>query len=473
MKYSSLLLLLSLTVIGGISQTGTTALPTTLSTATASKYLDLLTSKFSRLQNSIEKQTNKALQKLQKQEAKLYKQLAKKDTAAANRLFKQQQAKYAAMQEQLHNAGTAKQPLKEYLPHFDTLKSSLAFIEKASGLDPAQLQLAKNELQQFEGKMQIANTIKRQLKERKQDLQQQLEKYGMGKELMGLKKEVYYYQQQVQEFKTLLNDTKKLEQKAIVALKQSSLFKEFMKKNSLLAQLFKVPDNYGSAENLAGLQTRASVEALLNQRVASGGGGTNPRQVLQQQMQAAKKELKVLRDKVNKLGGNSSSMDMPEFKPNTQKTKSFLQRIEYGMNFQTLKSQYFMPVTTDIALTAGYKLNDKSTIGIGAAFKMGWGKDYQNVKINGQGLNLRSFVDIKIKGNYWISGGYEQNYMQEFTRYEQLQSISAWQSSGLLGLTKKYKIGKKTHQLQLLWDFLSYQQTPRAPALKFRVGYKL
>lgn len=78
MKYSGLLLLLCLAVISGISQTGTTALPTTLSPATASKYLDLLTSKFSRLQNSIEKQTNKALQKLQKQEAKLYKQLAKK-----------------------------------------------------------------------------------------------------------------------------------------------------------------------------------------------------------------------------------------------------------------------------------------------------------------------------------------------------------------------------------------------------------
>jgi hypothetical protein len=52
--------------------------------------------------------------------------------------------------------------------------------------------------------------------------------------------------------------------------------------------------------------------------------------------------------------------------------------------------------------------------------------------------------------------------------------ISSWQKSGLVGVSKivsiKSKFFKKT-KLQLLWDFLSYQQMPRTQPIKFRVGY--
>jgi len=86
-------------------------------------------------------------------------------------------------------------------------------------------------------------------------------------------------------------------------------------------------------------------------------------------------------------------------------------------------------------------------------------------------MGLRSFVDVKLKGSFWMSGGYEQNYQQAFGKIDILKDISHWQQSGLIGITKKYKIGKKTSNMQLLWDFLSYQQIPKTPAIKFRVGY--
>ena len=56
------------------------------------------------------------------------------------------------------------------------------------------------------------------------------------------------------------------------------------------------------------------------------------------------------------------------------------------------------------------------------------------------------------------------NYLQAFSKYEQLKNLSRWQRSGLIGLTKKYKVGKKENNLQLLWDFLSYHQVLRSPA---------
>ena len=68
-----------------------------------------------------------------------------------------------------------------------------------------------------------------------------------------------------------------------------------------------------------------------------------------------------------------------------------------GTNLQTVKGNNFFPSTTDMAISVGYKLNDKSIIGIGSAYKMGWGKDIRHIAITHQGIGLRSFVDYRIK----------------------------------------------------------------------------
>jgi hypothetical protein len=52
--------------------------------------------------------------------------------------------------------------------------------------------------------------------------------------------------------------------------------------------------------------------------------------------------------------------------------------------------------------------------------------------------------------------------------------LQYWTRSGLIGLSKtvsmKSRVFKKA-QLQLLWDFLSYQQVPQTQPLVFRIGY--
>ena len=174
--------------------------------------------------------------------------------------------------------------------------------------------------------------------------------------------------------------------------------------------------------------------------------------------------------------GGSSDDELPDFKPNNQKTKNFWQRLEYGTNIQSQRPNNIFPVTSDIGLSLGYKLNDKSVIGLGASYKMGWGQSFRNINITHQGAGLRSFADVKLKGSFWISGGYEMNYRNEFNRIDALKDLNAWQQSGLIGMSKvvsmNSKFFKKT-KLQLLWDFLSYQQTPRTQAIVFRVGYNL
>lgn len=195
-------------------------------------------------------------------------------------------------------------------------------------------------------------------------------------------------------------------------------------------------------------------------------------QVMHQQVQGAKDQLNLLKDKVNKLGGGSTEKEMPDFKPNDQKTKSLLQRLEFGSNLQTVKSNKFFPSTTDVGLSLGYKLNDKSTIGLGGSYKMGWGRDIRHISISHQGIGLRSFVDYKIKGSIWLSGGAEMNYRSQFSNFKILDNYSAWQKSALIGISKKYQVSKKVKgNAQLMYDALWKEQVPRTQALVFRIGY--
>ena len=139
---------------------------------------------------------------------------------------------------------------------------------------------------------------------------------------------------------------------------------------------------------------------------------------------------------------------------------------------QSQPAQYYLPATTDVALTLGYKLNDNKRFGIGASYKIGWGNGLKDIHISNEGIGLRSYIDIKAKGNIWLSGGFEYNYLSSFRSLQDLHNnIDVWQRSALMGLSKKYKIGKKEGNAQLLYDFLHSRQTPPSTALKFRLGW--
>lgn len=438
--------------------------------------------KYASLSGKLSRSNEKYLHRMQTQEEKLAKKLSRKDSSAGAKALSDSKEKYEKLRNGLKAAGakTGAPSLDQYMPRLDSMQTLFKFMDKSGMKMPGvsadklkEVQAISSQLNGLQAQLQNATDIKQFIKERKQLLTDQLGKFGMGDQLKQVNKQVYYYQQQVSEYKDLINDPDKLQEKALSLVRGSSVFKDFMSRNSQLAFLFGAPANSTPIAALAGLQTRASVQSQLSQRMSAAGGGGDPQQYLQQQVQQAQAEMDKLKDKINKLGGGGSDMVIPEFKPNNQKTKPFWKRIEYGVNIQSTKTTGLLPTTSDLAVTMGYKLTDKSTIGIGAGYKMGWGKNISHIHLSSQGLSLRSYVDIKLKGSIWISGGYESNYQTEFTRIEQLQNINAWQRSGLIGLTKKYKVAKKNGNLQLLWDFLSYSQLPRTQALKVRVGYTL
>lgn len=450
------------------------------------RFNERIQQKTEKLEAQLTRQTEKYLQRLARKEEKLRKKLMKTDSTTAKQLFDGSATQYARQSEQLRNPpAITGRAGGVYMPYIDSLKTSLSFLQNNSSLlnsdEAKKVTGSLQQVQQLQGKLQQSEQVKAFIRQRKEQIRAALSRYthlpkGLTRDYQDINKELYYYSRQVQEYRDMLSDPDKLLTKTLALLNQLPAFQHFIQQHSELAGLFSVPAGYSSNTSLAGLQTRTQVQQLLQTQLSAAG--PNAQQMLQQNLQAAQAQLNQLKDKINKLGAGGADMDMPDFRPNNQKTKSFWKRLEYGTNLQTQKSNNFFPTTSDIGLSVGYKLSDNSVVGIGGSYKVGWGKDIRHIDITSQGAGLRSFLDVKLKGSFFASGGFEYNYQPLTVSETVTPDITAqadqWQQSGLVGISKivslKSKTFKKT-KLQLLWDFLSYQQQPRTQAIKFRVGY--
>ncbi|HVY76219.1 MAG TPA: hypothetical protein VG890_15425 [Puia sp.] len=445
------------------------------------KLFSRLDKKTAELDRQLDKQTEKYLDKLAREERKLKERLYKTDSAKAAALFANDpEGQYQQFIQKIKNEGSADihSMGSEYLPYADSLNVSLSFLNKNPQLldntkiVPADIENTLTQVKQLQAKLLDADAIKAYVQQRKEQLKQALTGELSNSDTYGsYSKGLYYYSQQVREYREAFNDPGKLLKKALELLNRLPAFSSFMKQNSFLAGLFSVPGDYGSADALTGMQTRDQVLAMMQNQI--GQGGPNAASTIQNSLQSASQDIQNIQNKVSSLGGGNGSMDMPNFKPRQQKTKTFLQRIEYGVNIQTQHAAYYFPTTTDIGLSIGYKLSANNTIGIGTSYKIGWGQDIQHVHFTSQGASIRSFVDIRARKNFFFSGGFEYNYQPIDGQH--LNNLNSWQQSGLIGISRivsmNTKVFKKT-KLQFLWDFLSYRQIPnRGQPFKFRVGY--
>jgi hypothetical protein len=437
------------------------------------KVFGVLDKKTASIEQKLDRQTNRYIDKLQKQEHKLRKKLWRKDSALAKQLFDGADEKYNHLKT---SPGNVSKYSSVYSGHLDSLTTALGFL-KADGIVPnPALQKSLDQYKELQLRLNASDQVKKYLADREQVLKQEFGKLGMVREVRKYREQVYYYQQQVREYKQMFEDPSKIEAKLLELVAKLPQFNRFFADNSMLGSLFSLPGSTSSSTaSVPGLQTRAMVNlALVNQF----GTSTAITQQLQQNVQSAQGQLNVLKDKARKFSsgsyGNTDGGDIPGFKPNEQKTKSFFQRLEYGGNIQTQRARYFFPVTSDIAVSLGYKINNKSSAGIGASYKLGWGNNWSSIDVTQQGVGLRSYLDWKFKGSFYLSGGYEQNYNAMINSIDVLKNYSAWQTSGLIGISKKYTVSKKINgDMKLLWDFLSYQQIPKAQPILFRIGYSL
>lgn len=432
------------------------------------KFFNGVDRKSEKFQQRILRSTTKYLSKLERRELRLKKQLTKKDSAAANQVFGNVQERYDKLKAIASDPSSSVNP--NYIGHLDSLKTTLKFLDNQQ-IIPGSKKITESigALQKGQESFNMAGRIQQELDERHEFIKNKIQQTGVVKQYNKLRQDVYYYKQQLQEYRNMFEDPSKLQTLVLTAVSEVPAFAQFFAKHSQLGSLFMLPANPGNATALSGMQTRTQLMEQLGSRL---GVGTNTSNMIASSINDGQTAVQQLKDKLSGSQGNGDP-DMPNFKPNDKKSKSFFNRLDVGANMQNVKSSYFFPSTTDLGVSIGYNFRPNIVAGIGAAYKMGWGKSIRHISISHEGVGLRTFLDVKLKGSFWLTGGSELNYRSAFKKIEELKDESAWQQSILAGLSKKVQVKNRKADFKLLYDFLYRQQRPEGQPLIFRVGYSL
>jgi hypothetical protein len=416
---------------------------------------------------SLQQIEKKFIKKIDRREAAALRKLARRDPDYARRLKIQCDSLKLLV---LHDTNS-KKLASGYDGHIDTIQQAIAF------LDTNARRAISPSVDKWKGAWKNHLATRQSIVSRRQLLEKALQDNGLSKQADRIGKEAFYFEEGAKAIEEKLSVADHWETKALEALRNSNAFRNFFRSNSELAGLFPAPPVSANGNTqLPGLQTRNSINALLTRQFGASRAAT---QALREQVSSAQQQLREIQNKLLQLksGSINTGGDNPlpsRYKLNAQKSKSFIQRLEYGFNIQTVKAAHSFPASGNLGLSLGYKISDGGSVGIGAAFKLGLGHGWDHIRLSGEGVGLRSYAEQKLKGKIFLAGGYEWNYQQSLASLASLPGISKWQQSGLIGLSKKYQAGKKIKgSMQLLWDFLSYQQVPHAQPIVFRIGYAL
>jgi len=438
--------------------------------------------KVDELNSKLSKKTERYLRHLAKKEAQLRKKILSLDSAAAKTIFSYDPMKQMkVLLAKINNTDSSSNfsaITGQYYPYLDSLKGFLQFANLENEGLTSRINSSIGQLGGVQAKLSSADAISQLINQRKEQIKRYLlSKTSVPRSIKKLygdySKQAYYYKQEVAELKETLNDPDKILKKALSLASKTTAFKQFMQRNSFLSQFFNT--STGTAGNMQSQTTGLLTRDQLIQNVTSLTGNGAGQSLEAMALQTANNQTgQSSTDFLSRLGGKDNTKEIPDYNPNLERTKSFKDRLEFGTNFQTQKGTSYFPVTTDMAMSVGYKLNSKSVVGIGAAYKLGLGSSINNIRLTSEGIGFRSFLDYKIKGSFFVTGGFEYNYQQPMVGLNAVNLANGWAKSGLVGITKTIKLGTKffkQSKVQLLWDFLGKTQIPQRQQFVFRVGY--
>jgi hypothetical protein len=441
------------------------------------KFIQTTNNKIDKYSNRITSKMKKNLEKLSKFEEKIHKLLLKANPTVAEQLFGAGRITFASMLAKVKEGKALSENYKSsYDAYCDKLVTNIKYLEtQKEGLNKKYilpLQSAKEKAMQLEKDVAETEAAQALIKERKKELLAEAYKVlGKSKYFKKISKQEYYYFEYLKEYKSIFNDETKLEKTAIELIKKIPGFEKFASENSALAGLFGNFSLQGggggnSIPIVNGLAPRSQVMQGVQAVVGGAGVGFNPMDMITQQMPDVKNKF------ANLLGGSGGAdAELPDFKPNTQKVKSFLKRLDYSSEIQFGAANNFLPTTANIAMTVGYKLNDKFSTGAGMSYILGLGQGWNNLKLSSEGVGFGTYLKMKMKKGFNVQGGSEWNYNTHFNKIIDLKN-NGWQQTALLGFTKSMKAGKKAKsEIKLLYDFLHNSHRPSTQPFIFRVGY--
>jgi hypothetical protein len=477
-KCIATVLLLILSIITSSAQ------DSTLNKLLSVKKLESIESKATSYNSKIDKQTEKYLKKIERQEKKLEKKIARLDSSAAKQLFDDLTLQYDGLKKKLTDKTTRFKNSKvvQRFGGLDSTNNYLQFIKdnelfKNVKNVSEKVNSTLDQYKELKEKLALTKDISAFMQQRKELLKQTLDKFKLGKHLKKYNKAVYYYSEQIKSYKEIFRRPEKIEQKILEHLRKLPAFNDFVARNNL-TQLFpnanlnnisSVTANLGSATSYSGLQSRTSVQQAIIQNVFNNtpNSAVDIQSQFNQSMNTYN-QFKV--DFENQKSGGAIKKNQG-FRPNSQKTKSFKERISFSYDIQFQRKSNVLPNASNVAVNLNYKANDFMNSGIGMAFKIGFGESIQKIKFTTESIGLRSFIEYKTIHSLYVRVGAEYSYNIARVLIPNVLERENWDKSALLGLSKKVNFKSKSASVQLMYDFLYKQNIPFSNPLIYRISY--
>ncbi|MBS1509562.1 MAG: hypothetical protein JST86_01880 [Bacteroidetes bacterium] len=445
------------------------------------QYVQQVDAKMEQYTQRITHKTTQTLTHLARWEAKIKSLLEKASPETAQRLFGNNQLTFAAALEKYKRGEKIiAEHRAQYNTYTDRLTTSLAYLEQQKDSINTKLVAPVKKARQKAAAMQEqeeqTDAMVTFIKERRKQLLNQASQYIMNSKWMHkITGENYTLVMSLKNYRELFQDSKKAEQAALQILRHIKGFNTFFQNNSMLAQLFGSPlptSPQGGGAALAGLQTRASVNNLIQTQIASAGPGAAAQ--IRQNMQDAQAQLSALKDKVMKAGGESPDADLPAPKRfNEASTKTFLQRLHPGADIAFVKDNTLLPNAANITASVAYQISDKNEVAVGTQYRMGFGS-INRLQFSNQSIGIRTGTSLQLKKSFWATAEWDAYYNTAFKNIAALRNYSAWTQTGLVGIEKRLNIKTrltKGTKFTLLWDPFAHAAVPTRQQFVFRVGY--
>lgn len=426
--------------------------------------------------------TDKSIKRYIKQEKKLKKQLSKIDSEAANVIFDNSIDSLLCLKKQLFekklNFTKPLENSRKYIPLLDTIKGAIKFL-KLDSLENnflvnkvSKISEVQDKLDGLESKLACSEQYSRYIKERKTQLEYLLSKYKGKLNYDGVlkkwSKEYYYYSETIKNFEGVFNDPTKAQKELLAFLNHNPAFKDYIQKYGGLADIFFRSD----PTNFEGLQTKAMVEQALSKKM--GMFGKEGSEIILQKIALAQQTILKAASKYPALNNAS---EIPEFKPNSQRTKTFLERFEYGFDLQADRSSKLVPSSFTFGLSVGYKLNDKFITGLGTNFTLFYNTKPFKTNINKEDLGLRYYLEYAIGKGFNLRGGWERKLAYELAEGKSENIQPFFRDSALLGFSKTIAFSAKQSVIKkqfkgraiLMYDFLAERHIPATAPIVFRI----
>jgi len=435
-----------------------------------------------RFEKKLSKTSKKYIKRMLNAEERLRREIAKIDPQKAEQLFKDVPKSYSRFKKKIGQSKKSIESLSTQgnttLIQKDTSIYSLQFISKYFPFDSidsafrlSQLNQITQRTKNIQNKFDYSSDLGKFIEARKAVLKSEMQKYNLSHLMKKINKHSYYYQEYIREYKNLFQSQNVMEKKVKELLTKIPEFNQYISEQQSMNSLFaanKLTQLNSTAEGML-LQTRNSLMNEIQKRLPSNAN--NITSLIQSQIGKATGQLQELK---NKLQTNQfTNGSIPEFTPNTQKTKPFKKRLVFDINIQFAKSSKRFPTSSDIGFSVGYKLNDGIVFGLGSAMKVGLGRGWDDVQFSLSGLSLRSYIDSRLKGSFYLTGCYERNYFK-LTEKTFNGNDQIWKTSALAGLTKQIRVGKgRNAKIQILYDFFYKRNNLTTNPFTYRINYSL